>query len=42
MVRTIQAWPGNVYESSVVVGNILGELESSANDPLLLECMGEL
>jgi hypothetical protein len=42
MVRAVRAWPGNVYETSVVEGIIQGELDSSADDPLLLECMGEL
>jgi len=42
MVRTLRTWPGHVYDNNVVMGNIQGELESTPDDPLLLEGMGEL
>ncbi|KAK8853266.1 hypothetical protein IAR55_003968 [Kwoniella newhampshirensis] len=42
LLRTITSWPMEVYDVNTVVGAVQGELDASKDDPILLECLGEL
>ncbi|WVQ84653.1 hypothetical protein IAT38_006808 [Cryptococcus sp. DSM 104549] len=42
LLQTITTWPTDVYDLSSVVEAIQGELQATRDDPVLLECLGEL
>ncbi|WVF72944.1 hypothetical protein IAT40_007762 [Kwoniella sp. CBS 6097] len=42
LLKTITSWPTDIYDLSTVQGAVQGELAASKDDPILLECLGEL
>ncbi|WWD19691.1 hypothetical protein CI109_104155 [Kwoniella shandongensis] len=42
LLKTITTWPVEVYDVNTVVGAVQGELQATKDDPILLECLGEL
>ena len=42
LLKTITTWPREIYDIDSVMRTIQSELQGSKNDPLLLECVGEL
>lgn len=42
LLKTITSWPREIYDIDSVMRTIQSELQGSKNDPLLLECVGEL
>jgi hypothetical protein len=42
LLRTITSWPSEIYDMNAIMGAVQGELEATKDDPVLLECMGEL
>lgn len=42
LLKTITSWPSEIYDLDSLMRTIQDELQGSKNDPLLLECVGEL
>ncbi|WVR07632.1 hypothetical protein IAU60_004674 [Kwoniella sp. DSM 27419] len=42
LLKTITTWPIDVYDFNTVLSAVQGELQASKDDPILLECLGEL
>ncbi|GFZ48801.1 hypothetical protein JCM24511_06550 [Saitozyma sp. JCM 24511] len=42
LLRTITSWPSDIYDMNAIMGAVQGELDATKDDPVLLECMGEL
>ena len=42
LLKTVTTWPSDVYDLNTVMSAVQGELHATKDDPLLLECMGEL
>lgn len=42
LLKTIQTWPIEIYDSKAVVIAVQGELETSKASPILMECLAEL
>ncbi|OWT37452.1 vacuolar protein sorting 41 [Cryptococcus neoformans Bt1] len=42
LLKVITSWPTEIYDLTTLVEAIQGELQASHDDPLLLECLGEL
>ncbi|KIR53471.1 vacuolar protein sorting 41 [Cryptococcus gattii Ru294] len=40
--KVITSWPTEIYDLTTLVEAIQGELQASHDDPILLECLGEL
>lgn len=42
LLKTITTWPREIYNLDSLMSTIQSELHASKDDPLLLECVGEL
>jgi hypothetical protein len=42
LLKTITSWPRDVYDFDSIMSSIQSESRASKDDPLLLECIGEL
>jgi hypothetical protein len=42
LLKTITTWPKEIYDLDSLMGSIQSESRASKDDPLLLECIGEL
>ncbi|OCF38071.1 vacuolar protein sorting 41 [Kwoniella heveanensis BCC8398] len=42
LLKTITSWPTDIYDLNTVMGAVQGELTASKDEPILLECLGEL
>ena len=40
--NTIKSWPVEVLDFNTAISAVQGELKATIDDPLLLECIGEL